>query len=298
MNSILSVANFIKNCFQTIINLLKVLVMSKWKLGVSNLSKKDFILLANGPSLQADIDKFEGIFKDSNLVMVNSSCLSESFSNLKPSYYILLDPYFFHEENLLPSVERTHEVFLSAITWEMTLYVPYNSRNSSFIQNIKIKAPNIDVIFFNNVVTKGGFDKINHFLYNKGLAIPQSQNVIVFCTFFLANKNANKVYLFGAENNWHVTVEVDKDNFLILRDEHFYHENEEDKVVKLYQDVEETQPTKMSDLMMSSYKVFIGYENVARFAQTKKCKIYNCSKNSLIDSFERMDDETFMRQYK
>jgi hypothetical protein len=294
---IISILSFITKCLQSLVSVLKVLFQSKFNLPKYTLKGKDFILLGNGPSLEKDIQLHFELFKTSNLVVVNNFCQSPYFAQLQPKYYFLLDPVYFSEIENFNVLEDSKKAFFNDIDWEIEFHIPYSAQSSSLVKGLK-QNPKISFVYYNFVSIKGGLESINHFLYNRTLAIPQSQNILVFSIFNLALCDARNVFIFGAENDWHVQVKVDKENYLYMRDEHFYEESEEQINQRLFKDLESTIKSKMSDLLLSSYKVFIGYENVQNYALTKKCKIYNCSKNSLLDSFERMDDETFIQFHK
>ena len=128
------------------------------------------------------------------------------------------------------------------------------------------------------------------------LATPQCQNVIIFALFIMVKKQTPKVFLFGAENDWHVNITVNKDNYLVIRDNHLYEEKKEHTVRILYDPVHPEKRRTMVELLESSVKVFKGYYEINDYAKTRNVNVYNCSKNSLIDAFERLDDEEFTKK--
>nr|WP_294859569.1 hypothetical protein [uncultured Fluviicola sp.] len=281
----------INRFFQTILILAKVVLKSKYFLSVKKSDAEDLIVLGNGPSLKQDILNNLEIFEKTELAVVNHFCCSKFFFQLKPKNYCLLDPGFF-EQSMTEPVEKTYRILSEDVDWEITFYLPWNSRKSHFVQGL-MKKKNFKFQFVNYVTTKGGFPGINRWLYNWNLAMPQSQNVLVYTLFLGVRIGGRRIFLFGAENNWHATVQVNKKNELILTDVHLY-EKKKEQVERIIKDpVDPSKSITMAVLLDACVKVFKGYEVVNRYARTKKVRIYNCSKNSLIDSFERLDDEEF-----
>lgn len=248
------------------------------------------IVLGNAPSLQQDILNNRELFEKTELAVVNHFCHSEFFFQLKPKNYFLLDPAFF-DQPFIESVEKTYHILSGSgdIDWEITFYIPWNSRKSYFVRGLKNKK-NFKFQFVNYVTTKGGFWAVNRLLYHWNLAMPQSQNVLVYTLFLGVKMGVSRIFLFGAENNWHVNVHVNEENQLILQDNHLYEERKEITRKVLL-------GTSMIDLLESLLKAFKGYDLLERYARIKNVQIYNCSKNSFIDSFKRLDDDAFKKMF-
>lgn len=284
----------INRFFQTIITLGKVVLRSNYFISLDKSTDQSVIVLGNGPSLRNDILNNQKFFEKAPLAVVNHFCHSEFFFKLKPKSYFLLDPAFFDNSNLLESVERTFQILTNEVDWDIAFYVPYRSRKSALVQALK-EINQFKVHFVNYVPVKGGFQRINHLLFDWNLAMPQCQNVIVYTLFINARKEIEQVFLFGAENDWHAKVKVNKDNYLVLHDSHLYEEKKSATEKILYASPDKLKKTTMVDLLQSSVKVFKGYMEVREYAQKKKVRIYNCSKNSFIDAFERLNDEEFVK---
>lgn len=281
----------INRFFQTIFTLAKVVLKSNYFIRTKKSAFQDIIMLGNGPSLQQDILNNQEIFEKTELAVVNHFCYSEFFFQLKPKNYFLLDPLFFNQP-FMEQVEKTYEILINEVNWEITFYLPWNSRKSYFVQGL-LKRKNFKIQFVNYVTTKGGFRAINHWLYNWNLATPQCQNILVYSLFVVTRIGVKRIFLFGAENDWHTNVKVNKDNYLFMTDLHLYEEKKErtERILK-----DPSNPSKgvtMASLLESCLKVFKGYEVISEYARTKHVQIYNCSKNSLLDSFERLDDDEF-----
>jgi hypothetical protein len=277
--------------FQTVFTLAKVVLKSNYFISIRKLAEKDLIVLGNGPSLKQDIlDNWE-IFEKTPLAVVNHFCCSEFFAQLKPKNYFFLDPAFFVQSMTEP-IEKTYRILTEEVDWEITFFLPWNSRKSPFVQGL-MKKKNLKIQFVNYVTTKGGFQVINHWLYNRNLAMPQSQNILVYTLFLGVKTGSKRIFLFGAENNWHATVQVNKQNDLVLTDLHLYDKKKEQKERIIKDTTDPSKRITMAVLLESCVKVFRGYGVVNSYARTKQTQIYNCSKNSLIDSFERLNDDEF-----
>ncbi|WP_430406607.1 hypothetical protein [Fluviicola sp.] len=231
------------------------------------------------------------IFEKTELAVVNHFCHSDFFFQLKPKSYFLLDPGFFIQTPN-ESVEKTYRILTEDVDWDITFYLPWNKRKSFFVQGL-LQRQNFKIQFVNYVTAKGGFRVINHWLYNWNLATPQSQTVLVYTLFFAMKIGAERIFLFGAENNWHANVKVNKENYLIISDLHLYEEKKEHTERILKDSSDPSKRITMTSLLESCLKVFKGYEVLSKYARTKHIQIYNCSKNSLLDSFERLDDDEF-----
>jgi len=284
----------INKFFQTIFTLAKVVFKSNYFIKMKKSTAQDIIVLGNGPSLQQDILNNWEIFEKKELAVVNHFCHSEFFFQLKPKSYFLLDPAFFNNSNSLENVEKTFQILTNEVDWDIAFYIPYRSRKSALAQALK-EINQFKVHFVNYVPAKGGFQRINHLLFDLNLAMPQCQNVIVYTLFIVAKKKPEQIFLFGAENDWHTNVKVNKDNYLVLHDSHLYEEKKSAIERILYNSRDKSKRTTMVDLLESSVKVFKGYMEVRKYAQKKKVQIYNCSKNSFIDTFERLNDEEFAK---
>lgn len=281
----------INRFFETLLILAKVILKSKYFLSIKKSDAENLIVLGNGPSLKQDILNNREAFHNTPLAVVNHFCYSEFFFELKPQNYFILDPAFFIEDVQEP-VRKTYQILLEETDWNITFYIPWNSQKSPFVHGL-MKKKNFKFQFVNYVTTKGGFQNINHWLYNWNLAAPQSQNILVYALFFGVKIGVKRLFLFGAENNWHNNVTVNKNNELMLHEVHVY-EKKQEQIVRMIKDpVDPSKSITMAVLLEACAKVFKGYTVVNRYAETKHTRIYNCSKNSLIDSFERLDDEEF-----
>lgn len=278
-----SVSSFSSNIINSAVSIAKILIQSD--LEVKNHPTKGVkkcVILGNGPSLAHSLIEYASTLNKYQLIAVNSFALTDEYTVLKPSYYVMHDPAFWMAKHDLP--ERVFNAIKLKTNWPIVIYIPSKAKKSNAVQ--KLASDNIQIVFYNYTVYKG-FKNLGHYLFRKSLAMPQSQNVMVACLFLAINTGFKDIYILGADHTWHENLAVDDNNILCLKDVHFYDKGTEIKLkpFKKGLDVEET--FKVSEIFEIWAKVFRGYEIISSYAKLKKTNIYNASKVSFIDIFER-----------
>lgn len=290
LNSVRKVKNFFDKSIETIITFVKIIIENNYWAKSEKLSPdQNYVVLVNGPSLKIDLTKLTQHLKKCKLIVVNQFCTTTEFLELKPSYYFLVDQHYFVAPLSNEINNKNSNSLLKKVDWKMTLYVPYRYRNSEYVKLVS-QNKNITFNYFNSTNTKGGFKKLNNFLYNKGLCSPQAQNVLVLSLFHLVNVGCKNIFFFGAQNDWHINSIVDKNNRVQLTDKHFYGT----KTITLKNP--KGGDLKFHELLSSSVKALKGYYPVKAYAEYKDCEIYNCSKKSFVDAFPRLSDEKFIEK--
>lgn len=285
--------SFFKKIGETCFTFAKIIYENSYNVKSPKLNKKDnFIVLVNGPSLKNDVEKLKNEFKQNKLVVVNQFSVSNYFKELKPSHYVLLDGQYFFDKLEKPEFEKSLDILKNQVDWDITLYVPSRFKKSPFVTTVQ-KNPKITIQLFNITLAKGGFEKINWRLFDNNFAMLQSQNVLISTLFNLIKNEAQNVYFFGAQNDWHLNAFVGKDNLVYLKQPHFY---DEGKYTIHYKNIYTKEPSKFYEFLASSVKVFKGYHTLRNYADYKGCNIYNCSKDSFIDAFPRLSDEEFIEK--
>lgn len=231
-------------------------------------------IVGNGPSNYETLKNFHS--NNEEIMCVNFFALTSLFNEVKPNYYVLLDPKFFDnpDERHLKLVKKLNEV-----TWSISLFVA--ARNEIKIlryltnENIKIKV-------FKDIYLSGE-NKIIYYLYRKNLAVPKFQNVIVSCIYTSINLGYNKIYLHGVETNEFSKFIISEKNEAILITEHFYGKNTRN----LYKEglIKKGEFGKYLEFYAN---MLLGYAQIERYSKDIGSQIYNCTKNSYIDSFEKI----------
>jgi hypothetical protein len=268
----------------TCMSLLKVIFKSRGKRAVHSTKQATCFVLGNGPSMAQSLEKNLDLFRSGDVMCVNSFALSEVFVTLRPAHYVIIDPGLWYADNVL--AQQTFEAMAEKCTWFMRLYVPREAASAQVLKSLRESNEKIEVYFMNYVVFKG-WKQVGHWLYNRQLAMPQSQNVMVAALFWAVNAGYKEIELFGADHNWHTQLEVDANNVVCTRHEHFYSKEGQVKLVPFYKLASTKETFRMDEIFHAWAKVFAGYMVVNEYAKSKGCRIQNASEVSFVDAFER-----------
>lgn len=273
---------FLKQCFDSALSIFRVIIWSKFNLKNPHFqaNSKKCVILGNGPSLKYSLENHIDFIKQSDIFCVNLFSTSEYYTQLKPSNYLLLDDAFID-----PNYEITQKALMSLLSktsWTVNLFIPHKFKKSAYFINEIAKNTNLKPIYFNYVIFEG-FDWLNFWIYERGLAMPRSQNVLVASIFRCIYLNYKNIYLLGADHSWHEGIRLNEENELLSFVPYFYgnHSYQMNLLTK-------NNESALANQFLSLYKTFKGYEVLARYAQYKKITIQNASHRSYIDVFEKI----------
>lgn len=246
-------------------------------------------ILGNGPSLQNDLITFDKAAYDS-IFVVNRFAISDRYQQLKPSYYIIIDPCFWDpnlaRDDLIKIRKEVFQMIREKTDWPMQLIMPTSALRSKVVSDEIKEHEYVNLISFNNCPVSGP-SWFKHFLYQYGFGSPKTQNVLVAAIFCGIRLGFDKVSIFGADHSWHEDVFLNDENQVCLVDKHFYDAESSKPVGKPFMKPDKTVFT-MSGLFAVLSSMFKGYEELASFAELSNTKIVNRSTSSYIDAFERI----------
>lgn len=281
-----NVSGFISQCLNTCLSVIEVVVRSKFGVSFPKASEEACIVLGNGPSLKVSFQNYPDFFKKHSLICVNSFSVTEQYIQLRPKYYVMLDPGFWLGSGEL--VNNTINNIKIKTTWELNLFVPPAAKKSILFQQLLKENNNIKVVYFNYIVFKG-FKSIAHLFYKKNLAMPQSQNVMVASVFLGINMGFEKIFLVGADHSWHEQLHVTEENILCVKQIHFYDNAEKATYTPFFKGVHRNEEVfTMDEILVLFSKAFYGYRVLNRYAKSRNCEIFNASEVSYIDAFKRI----------
>ena len=273
--------NWVITLFKTCVSLLSAALFSRLRAirDMKRLSAADkksrVVILGNGASMKDMLANHLDDLRKEDTLVVNSFCRSPYFLQLKPTFYVLLDPLFFNDAHF-ERIDRQREELLSIlpqVDWHMTLFAPSLFCNSEFTKKLQA-IPSIKVCFF-NMTPVDGFASVNNFLFKHNLGMPTAQNVTCAAVFLMTNMAYKEIYLIGAEHNWLDAFYINDNNQLVMGDKHFYGTEE---IV-----ADKTLSTWLGQLRL----VFRSHERLAEYAQLRNVHIFNATPNSHIDAYER-----------
>lgn len=271
---------FLSNMSASIASLLKVTLLSKSASHSSDEGKgKQLIILGNGPSLRATIDNDLDTLLSHDLMAVNFAALTDDFLKLRPKYYMLADGHFFNAFHSDPNVKKLWER-ISNVSWRMTLLIPIRFKH--LVKPLIMNSTSIQLRYF-NLTPVEGFKWLKHLLFSIGAGMPRPRNVLIPAIMEGIRLGYDKIVLFGADHSWTKTLDVDKDNFVVSVQPHFYKDNEDE-----HKRVRETyKGLHLHDVLGSMTIAFKSYWEIAGYAEKKRVEIINATPDSMIDAFRR-----------
>jgi len=238
--------------------------------------------MGNGPSLLKLFEEDKAILEKYDLLAVNHMARSAQYEEFKPNIYVLCDPAFWFAKGYeIPGqmAKETFKIMVEKTSWPMQLYIPHQAKKAG-VKELLSSNSNICVYYFNKT-TFEGFSWLKYKIYDLQWGIVRPQNVLNAALMLMIYSGYQRIYLFGADNDWLKRLWVDEENCLRSEDIHFYSNNKEDKQI-----CDNTQ--KLHDVLSSLYIVFKNYVNIEEYAKKKGVKIYNMNPLSFIDAFEKL----------
>ncbi|WP_295739377.1 6-hydroxymethylpterin diphosphokinase MptE-like protein [uncultured Helicobacter sp.] len=243
-------------------------------------TRKRVFVLGNGPSLNNDVPPHMEQLKNEDVMMVNQAITHSLALEIKPRYYVLMDPAYWGfytdeedtEDKFITACVQELDKSLEQVDWDMTILTPYHYYKTRTGKGIAPSNPHIQIATF-NAVELYTFFRFQNWLYRHNFAIPSGINVLIAALSCAITMKYEHIYLLGADSNWHTQLGVDSDNRVYSLETHYYH----DDTQKGYS------PYSISFEMGCVAKVFKAYDALGRgFPQ-----IYNLSSTSMIDAFPR-----------
>lgn len=243
-------------------------------------TRKRVFVLGNGPSLKADVPPHATQLKNEDVMMVNQALTSSLAFDIKPSYYVLMDPAYWGfytdeedtEDKFITACIKDLDEALSRVNWDMTILVPHNFYTKRTAKGITLSNPHIRIATF-NAVELYTFFRFQNWLYRHNLAIPSGINVLIAALCCAITMNYKNIYLLGADSNWHTQLGVDENNRTYSLETHYYH----DDTQKCYT------PYPLSFHMECITSAFKAYDMLGKNFE----QIHNLSSISMIGAFPR-----------
>jgi len=122
-------------------------------------------------------------------------------------------------------------------------------------------------------------------LFDVNLGIPYAFNVVNTALFLAIRSGTRSIYVAGADHSWHESLIVDKNNNLLVTQEHFF-----DGQQAAPQPVFKSRAHdafSIGELFIRWGNVFLGYRVVKEYADRKKASILNIGSKTYIDALPR-----------
>lgn len=246
------------------------------------------MILGNGPSLTNSIDTIMSLRSNCDVFCVNSFPSTEHFIRIKPNHFVIVSREYFFPDYNRPSEQKIRDKIIgdliSKTTWEINFFIPNESKkNKNFLKKI-ITNKYIKPIYYNTTPIEG-FRQVKHKLMELKLGLPRPHNVLIPTIFLSSIMKYQNLLLFGADHSWLPQIHVTEDNDAMVNQKHFYDiGSTKARTMHL-----KGQPRKLHEILHKFYLSFRAYHDLEDFAQSIGVNIYNCTQNSFIDAFKRLN---------
>ena len=273
-------SEFIKNLGLTAKSFAKAVILSRPVAPLEKSKKSaDFaVVLANGPSLRDTISEYGDRLAEVPTVAVNFMANTPEFSLIRPDYYVLADPHFFHgtgHDNVADLWRN-----LAAASWPLTLCVPRKMYGRA--HQLLGRSVNVTLRSFNFVGAEG-FAWAERLLFANRMAMPRPRNVLIPAVMTAISAGYRKIYLCGADHSWLETISVSDENHVVSIQPHFYADSKKE----LIRSETEYRGYRLDQILESFAIAFRSYHSLERFARSRSIEIINSTPGSFIDAFTR-----------
>jgi hypothetical protein len=281
--------NLFKLCNATCLSVSRIIVFSKSVKPYRNAKTKKnrLVILGSGPSFKKTIEENLDFLKSENndLVALNHFAITDYYTELKPEYYFTIAHDLFLDDTIddykNPSIKLFNAIS-DKTNWELKFFITYEARKYKRWQEILSKNKNIEIVYI-NITPIEGFRWFRYFCYNRGLGMTRPHNVMIPTIHFAIHAGVKEIILIGSEHSWLQELHIDDDNNALFFNEHFY---DKEKKSKRY-NYRGVSYLKLHEILMTLATAFKSYHELNEYAESKDIKVYNCTKGSFIDAFER-----------
>jgi len=296
---------FWENGFLTLTSFFRVIFQSKKFLRfpkVKSAETDDIVILGNGPSLNEFVENNESFLANRSMLAVNYFVRSEFYERLKPNFYLITSPEFWKKEEKAgwtKDREKTFHLLAERTSWHMVFHVPKLAKKHQKWKDIIQTNKNIEIRYFNNIPIEG-FTGFRNWGFKNNLGMPRPHNVLIPSLVISINMQYKKIFLAGADHSWLKEINVTEDNVTLLRQKHFY-EKQASFVKSVYSNGKE-QPMyyggsknvrPLHDVLEKFYFTFRSYWEIKKYAAKQNVSIFNLTKDSYIDAFDKKSTNDF-----
>ena len=290
--TLLKVQKFFEAVYQSFISMLRVILRFRFRKGFEKTASagESVFVLANGPSLRRDLDKYSTQLSSCTTMGVNLFMLSEDFTRVKPVYYIIVDVVILREqtlERIRDSRDRMLKALQEKLDWSMTLFLPVEGKNSFFHRQLVSAGLPVSIIFFNRT-SIDGLKALRHRMYSRGWGMPPPQNVLIGALMAAIHCGFKRIYVLGADHSWHEGIHIEDSGEMKITDRHFYNLKGK-KLPKHHGD--SLEQFMIHDYFNELSRTFKSHILVQDYAHSKGVEILNASSVSYIDAYRKIKPE-------
>ncbi len=271
-------ADFLSNSLESFKTGLRVLLKSR-RSGClkSSASGNSIVILGNGPSLSDTILHHKKLIQEMPSMAVNFSANTPEFRELKPQYYLLMDPHFFSDSNEGALGELWDN--FSKVDWDMTLIVP-----ARYLRSVRRRITNSHISVSGiNALAADGWKWLRHILFNLKLGMARPRNVLIPAITSAVWLGYRRIYVVGADHSWLEGLSVTDKNEVVSIQKHYYADSDKElsRVAQVYKDV------RLHQVLESMVTAFRSYHIIRKWTDSINVEIINATPQSMIDAFKR-----------
>lgn len=281
------IQRFLTNLAHFLVSLVKILLLSRFKVKYPKSTEEEILFLANGPSLNNALEKIKEDGLPSNIMVSNFFINTPLFEELKPNNICICDPHFkFKGFTNDERVKIFYDKLLS-IKWEVNFFLPFSFRDdlNKIIDNIGGISNTVNICYYNDVNFNGASPMLLKLMRMK-LGIPRPTTVAIPAIFNCMHMGYKTIKIAGIDLNQHLDIRVSKENELLLKARHFYSDGKEVYNV-WYKDIPNKVPYKVSEIFLIFHRFFYSFDILAVYAKKYGFNILNYSETSFLDQFEK-----------
>lgn len=270
---------------KSVIWLQRILRQGSWKKLQYSLenNNKELWILGNGPSLATQLQEHLDEFLQHDIMCVNHVATTEQFKQLKPKYYVLMDPGFFNQQGLSneikDKVKETYDAIHDKVDWHMYFILPVQARVNQIFINYISQNPMVHIRYISTMKFYG-YSWLRAILLDKQYCSFGSINVLIPGLYAAIQMGYKNIVLFGAEHSWHNQLYITDNNRVAMMDPHFYGQNEHCRILE---------DEDIGDVFACMSEAFKSYKELDFYAQKKDICIENATPGSYIDAFRRVN---------
>ena len=286
MKYLLFIQDFLRNTVLSVATILKVLLLSK-RISLPKSQHDELVILGNGPSLKDFLKNHQSFLSGKASLAVNHFADTETYTDIKPGFYMINVPEFWIEDvdtDVLTRRNQLIENLVQKTTWKMQLILGVGAKKSKQWQRIAAQNPNIRLHYINPTPVEG-FKWFRFFCYRYNCGMPRPHNVLVPSLMSAINMRFKTIYIAGADHSWLEELFVADDNTVYLTQRHFYDAQtaRPDVMKKMGKN-----RRRLHEILHKFMLSFKAYFDLNTYAESRQVKIYNITKGSFIDAFERL----------
>ena len=182
---------------KTIISIFRVIKKSSFKNRLKEETQKEICyILGNGPSLKKEIKEIDN--NNADYFAINSFANAEYYTNIRPKYYVIIDPILlmssFLDHKITSQAEELAHSIKEKTSCTLILYIPNHINKNNFINSI-IENKNIQIKRF-NLTNMDGNTYIKNLFYKHNIASPVRNNVLGAALYIAIMKNYKNIYIY------------------------------------------------------------------------------------------------------